>query len=240
MSSEAITPLFEVEDPADPDTAARLLTARYASGADRQMWESEGVTLPPEQAVLAVLADPSPGRDALVALVALVPRGRQVWDLYEYIGMSLARGLDEPVRWETLGRAAGTSKQAAQQRFERRHRDSARLEARRPDYGRPRPSPRAWLDEHAAELRAAAAVLLAHHGELIAISPEVAVVVHRLGVIHYMLGDAEVLDGVRQAVAAVRREQTQREDDRWGQLVLSERAWAALARVEHLLGTQDS
>ncbi|GAA3466581.1 hypothetical protein ACFFRN_43975 [Nonomuraea roseola] len=45
------------------------------------MREREGVTLPPEQAVLAVLADPSPSADALVALVALVPRGREVWDL---------------------------------------------------------------------------------------------------------------------------------------------------------------
>lgn len=53
-----------------------------------------------------------------------------MWDLYEYIGMSLARGRDKPVPWETLGRASGASKQAAQQRFERRQRDGAHLEAR--------------------------------------------------------------------------------------------------------------
>ncbi|MEU4547565.1 hypothetical protein [Nonomuraea dietziae] len=75
MTSEAIdasAALFEVGDPTDPDTAARLLTARYATGADREMWEREGVTLPPERAVLVVLADPAPRADALVALVALV------------------------------------------------------------------------------------------------------------------------------------------------------------------------
>ncbi|MEU7003922.1 hypothetical protein [Nonomuraea sp. NPDC046570] len=50
------------------------------------------MTLPPEQAVLAVLADPSPEADALVALVALVPRGRQVWDVYERLGMEWPPG----------------------------------------------------------------------------------------------------------------------------------------------------
>lgn len=125
MSSEAITPtsapaLFVVDDPTDPDAAARLLTSRYATGADREMWEREGVTLRPEQAVLAVLSDPAPARDAIVAMVAIVPRGREMWDLYEYLGVSLARGLDKPVPWDVLGRATGTSKQAAQQRWEGR------------------------------------------------------------------------------------------------------------------------
>ncbi|MEU7005017.1 hypothetical protein, partial [Nonomuraea sp. NPDC046570] len=96
-------------DPTDPDAAARLLTARYAAGVDRTMWEREGVTLPPEQAVLAVLADPSPEADALVALV---PRGRQVWALRSpgSPGALLHRG---PLRTVRATRRGTRLKQAA-------------------------------------------------------------------------------------------------------------------------------
>ncbi|GAA2700776.1 hypothetical protein [Nonomuraea recticatena] len=186
--------------------------------------------------MLAVLADPAPSADALVALVALVPRGREVWDLYEYIGMSLARGRDKPVPWEVLGRASGTSKQAAQQRFERRQRDGARLEARRPELGRARATTREWLDEHANQLRGLVAVLTCHHSELIALSPAVAVAVHEFGAIHYMYGDADVLAGARKVVTAIRAEEQERtRRPSWDQYLLSARAWAAFERLEEFI-----
>ncbi|GAA3507792.1 hypothetical protein FHR32_007225 [Streptosporangium album] len=240
MPSEATPPApFDVADPTDADDAARLLTERYAAGADRLAWQEQGVTLSPEAAALAVLGDPSPSPDALVALVALTPRGQDVWDLYEHLAMTLARSLEQPVPWETLGRALNTSKQGAKQRFERRQRDAARLDAYRPELERPRPAAagqRAWLDEHAVELRHVVTLLQFHRAELLAIDTHVAFAVHDLGRIHYMLGDADVLAGARRVMAAIEQAQQDRAAlPSWDQVRLTERAWQVVDRLAVLV-----
>ncbi|MER6830823.1 hypothetical protein ABT352_32855 [Streptosporangium sp. NPDC000563] len=239
MSSEADVPaLFDVADPTDADQAARLLTDRYAFGDDRWAWQEHGVTLSPDAAALAVLADPSPSADALVALLALTPSGRAVWDLHEQLVMTLARTLPQPVPWETLGRALGTSKQGAQQRFERRQRDAPRLEAYRPTLDRPRPTGgRAWLDEHASELRHRVAMVLEfHRPELLDIDSATAFAAHDLGRIHYMLGDADVLAGARRLVDVIERAVAGRAHlPVWDQVRLSSQARAAVDRLTALV-----
>ncbi|MFI9845137.1 hypothetical protein ACIHFD_49520 [Nonomuraea sp. NPDC051941] len=245
MSSEATERanqqrgLFEVDDPADPDVAARLITARYATGVDRELWEREGVTLPPEQAVLAVLADPAPPDEVIIASVALVPRGRQVWDWYESLALSLARNRARPISWETLGRAAGgTSKQAVQQRWERRQRDVARLEACRPEQARPRPTQRAWLDEHANHLRGLAEILLCHRRDILSATWDmrVTVALADFGTVHYLWGDADVLAGARRVVAAIREVERETADEPLlRRCVLPDAAAAALERMEALI-----
>uniref|UniRef100_UPI003F49836A hypothetical protein n=1 Tax=Streptosporangium sp. CA-235898 TaxID=3240073 RepID=UPI003F49836A len=233
MSLEAVaTPaLFSVLDPTDPEQAARLLTERYADGDDRRTWQEQGVTLSPEAAALAVLGDPSPAADSLVALVALAPRGRDRWELYEQLAMELAR--EQGVPWEKLGR----SKQAAQQRYERRQRAAARLEVHRPALARPRPvAQRAWLDEHASELRHLVAQLQSHRPELMGIDSATAYAVHDLGRIHYMLGDAEVLAGARRVVDVIGQAVRERAYlPVWDQVRLPEGARAAVDRLAALV-----
>ncbi|MEV7011681.1 hypothetical protein [Streptosporangium sp. NPDC051022] len=233
-----VEPLFDVADPADVDTAARLLTDRYAIGADLAVWRQHGVMLPPEEVVRAVLADPSPPRDALVAALALTPRGREAWDAYEQLLMRLAR--EDGAPWEVLGRALRTSKQGAQQRYERRQRAVDQLVIHQAVLERPRPTEvaRAWLDEHAGELRGVSILVLRHHAELRGLGMAVAAAVHRFSGVHYMLGDADVLAAARQVVDAIGDVERERADlPTWDQVRMSGGCRAAVDRLADLVAT---
>jgi hypothetical protein len=145
--------------------------------------------------------------------------------------MTLARELNVP--WEKLG----PSKQAAKQRYERRRRDAERLETYRPDLQRPRPAgQRAWLDEHAVELRHLITLLQFHRAELMAIDTPVAYAVHDLGRIHYHLGDADVLVGARRLVDAINCAVRERAHlPVWDQVRLPDRAREVLDRLAALV-----
>ncbi|GAA4209166.1 hypothetical protein GCM10022252_75280 [Streptosporangium oxazolinicum] len=237
MSAEVSPPaLFPVLDPTDARDAAQLLTERYAVGADLEAWRSQGVTLPLERAVLAVFADPSPSRDALIAVVALVPRGQAAWGLYEHLAMTLAREMSPPVPWERLG----PSKQAAKQKFERRERDAPRPDLGQLELERARPpaGQRAWLDEHAAELRHVVSLLQAHRPELLDIDSPTAFAVHDLGRVQYHLGDQEVLAAARRVVTAIQHAVTTRAAlPVWDQVRLPEGARTAVDRLAALVAT---
>ncbi|MEU8378294.1 hypothetical protein [Streptosporangium sp. NPDC048865] len=225
-------PLFDAaRRPLDPGEALRVLTERYATGADRQAWIERGVTLPLEQAVLAVLADPQAPPACRRAALALTVPARRLWEQRAAVLTDLARAGGDS--WSEIGRVLGVSKQAAQQQRTRQD-DVVVEDVAGVALGGPAARTAVWLEANGTQLRALAS-MPAYHGELRDLSMDVAVAVSALSKALYLDGDAQVLAAARALVAAVER--AHQEVAEWQRPWVAERTWAYLGALAEFLTT---
>jgi len=182
----------------EPIDALRVLTRLYATGVDREVWESDGVVMPMHELLDALFADHDPPAIAVRAALALRP----ILDLEAIRAdtaiVFLARQAGIP--WGRVGATVGVSKQAAQQSYVRR--SAIRQEVVPP----PDAPDRAWLCERSRweHLRNAVWVILWHTRDLRTLSAEVAKAVYWLRLADLNGDEQQVLDRARDLVAAVR------------------------------------
>ncbi|WP_433357707.1 hypothetical protein ACQP25_44830 (plasmid) [Microtetraspora malaysiensis] len=222
---------LDIPDPADPESGIRWLTDRYAAGTARQAWERDGTPMSAAAAMEAVLADPTPTKEAAIAALALRRQLAEEAERLDTAIVDMARG--RGVWWETIGASVGVSKQAAEQRHVRRT-DAARAR-RRAGKATAGGRLRAWLDQHANALRLAAVRVALAGRELRAVNVPVATAMYHLETAEGMYGDADVLARARDLVAAVADAEAQAGPHPWDQVRLSAPAREAVDDLAKLV-----